>query len=824
MRIRWCFPALSFSFALLSTSGTAQTQYTTGAAAGVAEGAPAAVSAGSSAGAFAATVVFEGGEIFVGRPGEIAFFPIPANHAGTVHVFGLDAVGAWEETAVLASESVEVGDGFGMSLAVDQNTLLAGAPKTSEGRGEVYVFSRVGADAPWRAVTTLRSATRRPGDEFGAAVAIDGEFVLVGAPGRAQGTGAVSVFRLLAGAWTEVESVEGFGAASGERFGSALAVDPERLLVGAPGAFPGLGGDSSPTRSGSAYVFERDGAQFVESVRLTSGESGPGLFGYAIVLDENQAFFGAPLGNEVRGVVHNFAMDGSGQWIEGARINAETAARGSGFGMSVAYTDGDVVVGAPLGGGAYVYRRSQDGEWREVQVLTIDAANSYMGLSVAAGQGMAIVGSPGADFFEGVGNIYRKDRGTGNWTEVTSVIDESSGMESILGKPTECERGEVVGFDCSDVDLVSFLPVQDLGGARGAMVNDIWGWTDPETGIEYALVGRMDGTAFVSLADPANPRYLGDLPPTEGATNNLWRDIKVYADHAFIVADGAGAHGIQIFDLTQLREVRDTPVTFAETAHYSGIFSAHNIVINESTGFAYAVGSSAGGETCGGGLHMIDIREPASPIFAGCFSDPSTGRSGTGYSHDAQCVVYAGPDEQYRGREICFGANETALSIADVTDKSNPVAVSSATYPNPSYVHQGWVSEDHRFFFVNDEGDELDGTVTGTRTLVWDIEDLDDPVLAKEHIGETAASDHNLYVRGQLMYQSNYVSGLRILDISDPANPREVGYFDSVPVGDNSPGYAGSWSNYPFFESGVIVFTSMREGLFVVRRARQPIL
>ena len=104
------------------------------------------------------------------------------------------------------------------------------------------------------------------------------------------------------------------------------------------------------------------------------------------------------------------------------------------------------------------------------------------------------------------------------------------------------------------------------------------------------------------------------------------------------------------------------------------------------------------------------------------------------------------------------------------------------------------------------------------------IEDLEDPVLAKEHIGETEASDHNLYVRGQFMYQSNYVSGLRILDISDPVNPREVAYFDSVPVGDNSPGFAGSWSNYPFFESGVIVFTSMREGLFVVRRGRQPVL
>ena len=812
--------SLVLSFALLTTPAPAQTRHMTGT--------PAAVSAG----AFATAVVFEGGEIFVGRPGEFAFFPIPPNHAGTVHVFGLDDDGDWDEKAVLSSESVEVGDGFGASLAVDGNTLLVGAPMTRGGRGAAYVFSRPRAGAPWGLVTILRSATRREGDEFGAAVAIDGEFALIGSPGRAD-TGAVLVFRLLGGAWTEVATLEGSGVSLGERFGSALAIEANRLLVGAPGLFPGpFSGDATVFLPGSAYVFDLDGGQFVESVRLTSGQSAPGLFGHALVLNGDDAFLGAPVGNEFSGVVHHFMLDGSGLWIEGPPITAATSAPGSGFGMSVSYASGDLWVGAPLGGGAYVFRRSEGGEWQEVDILTIGAANSFMGLSVAASEDMAIVGSPGADFFEGVGSVYKKDAATGDWTEVTSLIDESSGMESILGMPTECERGETAGFDCSDIDLISFLPVQEMGGARGVMVNDIWGWTDPQTGTEYALVGRMDGTAFVSLADPANPRYLGELPPTEGTTNNLWRDIKVYADHAFIVADGAGAHGVQIFDLSQLRDVPEAPlgaplgapVTFQETAHYSGIFSAHNIVINEASGFAYAVGSSAGGETCGGGLHMIDIREPASPTFAGCFSDPSTGGSGTGYSHDAQCVVYAGPDEEYRDHEICFGANETALSIADVTDKSSPVSVAVGTYPNPSYVHQGWISEDHRFFFVNDELDEISGNVAGTRTLVWDIEDLDDPILAKEHIAETQSSDHNLYVRGQFMYQSNYVSGLRILDISDPVNPREVGYFDSVPVGDNSPGFAGSWSNYPFFESGVIVFTSMREGLFVVRRARQPVL
>ncbi len=119
---------------------------------------------------------------------------------------------------------------------------------------------------------------------------------------------------------------------------------------------------------------------------------------------------------------------------------------------------------------------------------------------------------------------------------------------------------------------------------------------------------------------------------------------------------------------------------------------------------------------------------------------------------------------------------------------------------------------------MNDEGDELTGLVSGTRTLIWDVVDLDDPILLGEYISENQSTDHNLYIRGNLMYQSNYVSGLRILDISDPANPVEVGFFDTVPTGEDAPGTTGSWSNYPFFESGTIVVTSGAEGLFLLRK------
>jgi choice-of-anchor B domain-containing protein len=193
-----------------------------------------------------------------------------------------------------------------------------------------------------------------------------------------------------------------------------------------------------------------------------------------------------------------------------------------------------------------------------------------------------------------------------------------------------------------------------------------------------------------------------------------------------------------------------------------------------------------------------------------------TGRRGGGYTHDAQCTIYRGPDKRYRGREICLAANERQLSIADVTDKENPVALSIGEYPNPGYLHQGWLTEDHRYFFMDDETDLLAGSVVTTRTLVFDVSDLEDPILHREFMGSFPASAHNLYIDGDLMYQANYRHGLHVIDISDPSNPVEVGHLDTAPHL-SGPGFSGAWGSYPFFESGAVGVTSVHEGLFLVR-------
>jgi choice-of-anchor B domain-containing protein len=368
-----------------------------------------------------------------------------------------------------------------------------------------------------------------------------------------------------------------------------------------------------------------------------------------------------------------------------------------------------------------------------------------------------------------------------------------------------CSDGFAGPYPCRDIDLLSVLPHVEIGGGSG---NDIWGWTDPETGHEYALVGRSTGTAFVDISNPAQPRYIGDLPTH--TVGSAWRGIKVFANHAFIVSEALN-HGMQVFDLTQLRTVTAPPVTFGETAHYPGFGSTHTLAVNTRTGFAYAVGT----RTCEGGLHVVDVRAPAAPRAAGCFALD-------GYTHETQCVVYEGPDPVYRGREICLNSNEDTLTIVDATDKLEQVQLSRAGYGGSAYTHQGWLTEDHRFFLVNDEGDEQ-AFRHRTRTWIWDVSDLDAPVLMTYYDGPTASIDHNLYVRGNLVYESNYRSGLRVLDAGDIEQGalREIGFFDIFPADDN-PSFNGAWTSYPFFSSGSVIVNGIEQGLFVLRPRVAP--
>jgi choice-of-anchor B domain-containing protein len=241
-------------------------------------------------------------------------------------------------------------------------------------------------------------------------------------------------------------------------------------------------------------------------------------------------------------------------------------------------------------------------------------------------------------------------------------------------------------------------------------------------------------------------------------------------------------------------------------AHYTGFGNCHNIAINEATGYAYCVGTN----TFSGGAHVVNIQDPLHPVLALGYADQ-------GYTHDAQIVNYAGPDGQYTGKELFFGCNEDRVVVVDVTDKNNPILISTFFYSNIAYTHQGWLTVNQKYFII---GDELDENNFGfnTRSVVIDMSDLENPVLKFDYFGTSTAIDHNGYTKGNQFHLASYRAGYRIMDISNIDNEEmtEVGYFDTFPTNNNAQ-FDGAWSVYPYFPSGTVIISDINRGLFMVR-------
>lgn len=407
---------------------------------------------------------------------------------------------------------------------------------------------------------------------------------------------------------------------------------------------------------------------------------------------------------------------------------------------------------------------------------------------------------------------------------------------TVQAQRATCENGTALyggtSYVCDEIDILSRVSLNEMNAASG---NDVWGWTHAASGREFALMGLDNGTFFVEITDPESPQLLGKLPTATSAS--LWRDMKVYQDHMYVVSE-AGSHGMQVFDLRRLlmlspnpNRVLDADVLFTGPT-FQQLGSAHNVAINEDSGFAYVVGARnhSGSYVCAGGLYMVDISEPAAPIFAGCFS-------ADGYTHDVQCVNYDGPDERYHDREICFASNENTVTIVDVTQKDAPILISQALYPNTAYTHQGWLSNDSRYFFVNDELDESAYNLN-TRTIILTVEDLEQPDYIGSYSYDTYSITHNLFVRDDLLYAANYKTGLRVLDTRAfvagsglVQDITELGYFDTYPQRActsadpqcrGTSGFSGAWSNYPYFPSGTVLVSDIANGLFMLRPVDLP--
>ncbi|MGK0481307.1 MAG: choice-of-anchor B domain-containing protein [Planctomycetota bacterium] len=354
--------------------------------------------------------------------------------------------------------------------------------------------------------------------------------------------------------------------------------------------------------------------------------------------------------------------------------------------------------------------------------------------------------------------------------------------------------GGPLEFTAQGVRLESWLTLGDLGGANDSG-NDCWGYASP-SGREYALIGTSNATVIVEVTNPGNAQVIERIV----GPSSLWRDVKVYRDRAYSVSEGGS--GIQVIDLSG---VDAGVVTLESTITGQGTDATHNVAIDVDSGFLYRTGGS------GNGLRIYSLANPSQPQFVGSWSSR--------YVHDAQVVTYtSGP---FSGRQVAYccsgfnnGSGDTGLTVLDVTDKSNIQVLSQIAYPDRRYSHQGWLSADRTRFYLGDELDERAGVHT-TVTRVFDVTDPSNVSFVGSFDNGVPSISHNMYERDGYLYQANYTSGLRVLDIaSSPDDPEEIAFFDTAPDL-TKESFNGLWSCYPNLPSGTVIGSDLERGLFV---------
>ena len=392
-----------------------------------------------------------------------------------------------------------------------------------------------------------------------------------------------------------------------------------------------------------------------------------------------------------------------------------------------------------------------------------------------------------------------------------------------VAKPaTVCDNGFAGDHACEKMDLLAHVPLSSFSTNPSA-ANDVWGFYDVNDGKEYAILGLRNGVGVVEVTDPEAPRMVGSV----SSQSTSWRDIKVYQhfnratsrwdSYAYVTADSASV-GTMIIDL------RSLPNDISVAASDKSDISAHNVYLSNVD---YSMGVAlngvepflhiAGSNRNGGAFNTYRLDNPLEPDSV--YSNGSSSRAN--YSHDVssmvvtddrkdtQCVA-AGPY-----CEIFFDFNEDNFQIWDKTQNSSPSRLSTTSYPKVSYVHSGWYTEDKQVVLVHDELDEMDYGLNTTVRL-FELSDFRSPALLSTWTGPTGAIDHNGFVRGNRYYMSNYTRGMTVLDISDTSDPKEIGFFDTFPISDNTS-FNGAWGVYPYLPSGVVLISDISSGLYVVR-------
>lgn len=402
------------------------------------------------------------------------------------------------------------------------------------------------------------------------------------------------------------------------------------------------------------------------------------------------------------------------------------------------------------------------------------------------------------------------------------IIDNSpaAALQSTQAVASTCVQGFAGQFPCRNVDFLAQIPLSAFS-SRPASAANVWGFVDLNDNREYAVIGLRNGTAVVDVSDPANPREVA----TVAGNMSSWREVKIYQHrdvttnryraYAYISTEAPGS-GLQVIDLSGLPNSVALATTLTDTGrqhtvYVSNIDYSTNVALPGAEAFLYVAGSDVNN----GAWRVYSLVNPARPQLV-------TAAPGGQYMHDSTSLYItdsraAQCEAGHNPCQVLVDFNENTVDLWDVTNKSQPVLLSSTSYPAATYTHSGWPSVDQRFLFVHDELEEIQRGFN-TQLYTMNLDNLRAPSVVTSYRGSTTTTDHNGYTKGTFYYVSHYRRGLAVFDAADPNQLREVAQFDTfLAPAANSAGTDGAWGVYPFFPSGTVVISDISNGLFLLK-------
>jgi hypothetical protein len=357
---------------------------------------------GEYSSAFGCSVAIAGGTVAVGDPYDSQY----AEEAGAVTIFQPNQNGQWTEITRIGPVAPRQGDHFGRNLALSGDRLVVGAPydiNFGVQPGSAYIFERnEGGSNAWGQVAKLTASDAHPNDNYGWAVTIDGNTVVIGAYTQAMG-GSVYVYMSSAsgsGQWEETMKLSPDPPGYQAGFGESLDLDGDLLAVGAY-----AGGDYA----GYVYVFQHtpDTDQWQRLTRFRAADTAPyHYFGYSVALDNWTILAGAPGAYGLTGAAYIFTADPNQPelWTNQARLAASDGALGDYFALELDLYGRIAWIGAPVHdsyvGAVYVYGRDQGGtgQWGETTSIVGDdtLAGDEFGYWTSIDGNLAVAGAPGS--------------------------------------------------------------------------------------------------------------------------------------------------------------------------------------------------------------------------------------------------------------------------------------------------------------------------------------------------------------------------------------------------------------------------------------------